>query len=65
LSAWDLGYINTDRLIDRTRKRFDTVDRMERYRGHLYNLVRHANARALPPLLRFQRRLREPRRPSG
>ncbi|MEO5559764.1 MAG: glucoamylase family protein [Dokdonella sp.] len=37
LSAYDLGYANLDRLLDRTSKTFDTLHRLDRYRGHFFN----------------------------
>ncbi len=37
LSAWDFGYISTGRLLERTRRTLDALERLERYRGHFYN----------------------------
>ncbi|MES2773639.1 MAG: glucoamylase family protein [Bacteroidota bacterium] len=37
LSAWDFGYISTEKLIDRTANTLNTMLAMEKYRGHLYN----------------------------
>ncbi len=37
MSANDFGYCTVGRLLDRTTKTFDTLQRMERYRGHFYN----------------------------
>jgi len=37
LSAHDLGYINLGTLLARTNATFDTLARLERYRGHYYN----------------------------
>jgi len=37
LTAYDFGYIGPRQLIDRTSNTINTMLRMERYRGHLYN----------------------------
>lgn len=37
LTAYDFGYISATRLTDRTRRTLDTVQSLEKYRGHLYN----------------------------
>ena len=37
LAAYDFGYISAGCLLDRTRKTFGTMSKMERYRGHLFN----------------------------
>lgn len=37
LTAHDFGYINTLELIERTSNTIRTMQRMEKYRGHLYN----------------------------
>ncbi|MFT4016541.1 MAG: glucoamylase family protein [Agriterribacter sp.] len=37
LTAYDFGYISATRLLDRTRRTLDTVQALEKYRGHLYN----------------------------
>ncbi|MES1224969.1 MAG: glucoamylase family protein, partial [Bacteroidota bacterium] len=37
LSAYDFGYITAGQLIERTTNTLDTMQRMEKYRGHLYN----------------------------
>lgn len=37
LTAYDFGYITARELIDLTGKTLTTVERMEKYRGHLYN----------------------------
>ncbi|MCC6290414.1 MAG: cyclic beta 1-2 glucan synthetase [Chitinophagaceae bacterium] len=37
LTAYDFGYISATRLIDRTTRTLDTVQSLEKYRGHLYN----------------------------
>jgi cyclic beta-1,2-glucan synthetase len=47
LAAQDFGYISVGCLLDRTRKTFGTMARMERYRGHLFNWY---DTRTLLPL---------------
>ncbi|MFT3911611.1 MAG: glucoamylase family protein [Ferruginibacter sp.] len=37
LTASDFGYITNNELLDRTANTFETLHRMERYRGHFYN----------------------------
>ncbi len=37
LSAHDFGYISTGKLVERTEHAFETMNRMERFRGHFYN----------------------------
>ena len=37
LTACDFGYITPGRCIERLNNTFETMNRMERYRGHLYN----------------------------
>jgi len=36
-SAWDLGFLGTEELVARTSNCYDTLDRLESYRGHLLN----------------------------
>ena len=48
LAACDFGYCSTGRLLDRIRKTFGTLARMERHRGHFYNWY---STRSLKPLL--------------
>jgi hypothetical protein len=48
LAAYDFGYISAGTLIERTRAAFDTMERLERYRGHFYNWYDTAD---LSPLL--------------
>ena len=47
LAAHDFGYISVGCLLDRTRKTFGTMEKMERYRGHLFNWY---DTRTLEPL---------------
>lgn len=48
LSAWDFGYISTGQLIGRTSNTLQTMDDMERYKGHFYNWY---DTDSLKPLL--------------
>jgi cyclic beta-1,2-glucan synthetase len=47
LSAWDLGYIGSSELSARLRNALDTLERLERHRGHLLNWY---DTRSLEPL---------------
>ena len=47
LTAWDFGYIPATELIERTTNTISTVQRMERFKGHLYNWY---DTRSLSPL---------------
>jgi cellobiose phosphorylase len=48
LAAYDFGYCSVPRLLDRTRKTFGTLDKLERFRGHFLNWY---DTRSLQPLL--------------
>lgn len=48
LTAYDFGYITLSQLIERSTNTIDTMQRMERYRGHLYNWY---DTTSLEPLL--------------
>ncbi len=50
LAAYDFGYVSAARLIQRTRDMFDTMQRLERFRGHFYNWY---DTRTLQPLQPF------------
>ena len=47
LAAYDFGYISAGRLLDRTQKTLDTLDKLPRHRGHFYNWY---DTRTLQPL---------------
>ncbi|HVF65574.1 MAG TPA: glucoamylase family protein [Casimicrobiaceae bacterium] len=47
LAAHDFGYISTGRLLARTADTFETLERLERYRGHFLNWY---DTRTLAPL---------------
>ena len=48
VSAYDFGYITSGDLIDRTKKVLDTMEKMERYKGHFYNWY---DTESLAPLI--------------
>ena len=50
LAARDLGYLSTGGLIQRTQDTFATMQRLEWYRGHLYNWYETRTLRPLLPL---------------
>ncbi len=47
LSAYDFGYLSTGELLDRTERTLTAMEKLERYRGHLYNWY---DTRTLAPL---------------
>ncbi len=49
LSAYDLGYIGLMELAVRLRSTFESMDKMEHYRGHLMNWYDSQTLTALPP----------------
>ncbi|MFO0929954.1 MAG: glucoamylase family protein [Gemmataceae bacterium] len=49
LAAHDLGYLPLSRVADRLEMTFDTLDRLEKYRGHLLNWYDTESLRPLPP----------------
>ena len=49
LSAHDFGYITTGQLMRRTAGTLDTMHRLERYKGHLYNWYDTLTLHPLPP----------------
>jgi cyclic beta-1,2-glucan synthetase len=49
LSAFDLGYIGLLELAVRLRSTFESMDKMEHYRGHLLNWYDSQTLAALPP----------------
>jgi cyclic beta-1,2-glucan synthetase len=48
LAAYDFGYCSAAQFLARTQRTFETLSRMERYRGHFFNWY---NTRTLAPLL--------------
>ncbi|MDC7866809.1 cyclic beta 1-2 glucan synthetase [Pantoea ananatis] len=47
LTAWDFGYLSGADVLQRITQTLDTLDKMEHYRGHLYNWY---DTRTLAPL---------------
>ena len=50
LAAYDFGYISARRLIERTTRALQTMEGMERIRGHFYNWYDTTTLRPLAPL---------------
>ncbi len=50
LAAHDFGFISTRRLLDRTEDTLATVEKLDRFRGHLYNWYDTRTLQPLPPL---------------
>jgi cellobiose phosphorylase len=48
VSAYDFGFVAAGELLERTAKAFDSMQRLERYEGHLYNWY---DTQTLKPLL--------------
>lgn len=49
LAAWDLGYVGSTDLAVRIRNGLDTLDRLERYRGHFLNWYETRRLKPLEP----------------
>lgn len=49
LTAWRLGHIGLNEVATRLRDTFDTLDRLERYRGHILNWYETRSLAALEP----------------
>ena len=49
LSAYDFGYITAGQLIERTGNAFDTMESLERHRGHFYNWYDTKSLKPLSP----------------
>ncbi len=50
ISARDFGWISLEETIQRLEQTIATIDRMDKYRGHLYNWYRTDTLEMLPPL---------------
>ncbi len=50
LSAYDFGYLPAGQLVERTAHALNTMDGLERYRGHFYNWYDTQTLQPLPPL---------------
>ncbi|MHB1157633.1 MAG: GH36-type glycosyl hydrolase domain-containing protein [Phycisphaerales bacterium] len=51
LAALDFGYISSAALLERTGKMFDTLDQLDRHRGHFHNWYDIQTLQPLPPRL--------------
>ncbi|MDR3632866.1 MAG: glucoamylase family protein [Isosphaeraceae bacterium] len=49
LAAYDFGYISPDGLIDRTSRTLDTMEGLDRFRGHFFNWYDTLTLSPLPP----------------
>ncbi len=49
LAARDMGYINTIELMKRVKNTVDTIDKMQKWNGHLYNWYNTTNLEVLRP----------------
>ncbi|HEY7426013.1 MAG TPA: glucoamylase family protein, partial [Gemmataceae bacterium] len=49
LAAHDFGYLNLNALLERLEKTFETLDKLERHRGHFYNWYDTRSLEALQP----------------
>ena len=49
LAAYDFGYISQGDFLRRTANTFDTMEKMERHRGHFYNWYDTQTLKILPP----------------
>ncbi|EFM09389.1 glycosyltransferase 36 [Paenibacillus curdlanolyticus YK9] len=50
LAARDFGFIETADMLTRMERTVDTIERMEKWKGHLYNWYETHTLRPLPPL---------------
>ncbi len=49
VTAYDFGYVTAGECIDRTVRSLDTLDKLERYRGHFFNWYDTRTLEPLPP----------------
>jgi cyclic beta-1,2-glucan synthetase len=49
LAAYDFGYLTAGAMLQNIGRTFDTLESMERYRGHFYNWYDTRSLRPLPP----------------
>jgi cyclic beta-1,2-glucan synthetase len=49
LAAYDFGYITREQFVERIARIFETLDQLERYRGHFYNWYDTTTLRPLHP----------------
>ncbi|GMK41557.1 hypothetical protein PCCS19_46140 [Paenibacillus sp. CCS19] len=50
LAARDFGFIDTPDMLRRIERTLDTIERMDKWNGHLYNWYETSTLRPLPPL---------------
>lgn len=50
LTAWDLGYLTSSQLLSRTANTLESMERLERFRGHFYNWYDTQTCRPMRPL---------------
>lgn len=50
LAARDFGFIDTPGLIERLERTIDTVEQLDKWKGHLYNWYDTVTLKSLPPL---------------
>ncbi|MBU9888346.1 MAG: cyclic beta 1-2 glucan synthetase [Candidatus Omnitrophica bacterium] len=50
LSAYDFGYVSMGKMFNRTEKTFNTLNLMEKFRGHFYNWYDTESLKPLTPL---------------
>ena len=50
LTAYDLGYLDAGSVIERTTLTLDSLDKLERYRGHFYNWYDTSTLKPLLPM---------------
>ncbi|HEV3238226.1 MAG TPA: glucoamylase family protein, partial [Gemmataceae bacterium] len=50
LAAHDLGYISLTNLLTRLEKSFETLEKLDRYRGHFHNWYDTRTLKSLPPV---------------
>ncbi|HOX15823.1 MAG TPA: glucoamylase family protein [Smithellaceae bacterium] len=49
LTAWDFGYLSIHELLKRVGRTLDSMEKLERYRGHFYNWYDTRTLKPLPP----------------
>ncbi len=63
VTARDFGWIGTHEMVERLETTLATINRLERFRGHLYNWYDTRDLRRLDPAVRVVGRQRQSRRP--
>ncbi|MFT4196954.1 MAG: glucoamylase family protein [Pseudoxanthomonas sp.] len=49
LAAWDFGWLQAGGVVERVRRTLDTLEKLERHRGHFYNWYATDTLQPLPP----------------